>query len=383
MKIVADDKIPFLRGALEPFAEVVYLPGRSISNEILKDAEALIIRTRTRCTESLLEETKVRFIGTATIGYDHIDTLYCAKHNIRWTSAPGCNSSSVQQYVTAALLKLAHDNNSDLYQKTIGIVGAGNVGSKVEKIARILGMKVLLNDPPRARKEGDNNFVSLEKILHESDIVTVHVPLTIVDEDVTYHLFNDLSFNKMKEGAWFLNTSRGEVTDTTALKKVLASGKLRGAVIDVWENEPDIDAELLDKAFIATPHIAGYSADGKANGTSMVVNSLCKYFGLPLENWYPGDVPVPANGTIEIDGKGKSDNDIIGEAVFHTYDIREDDRKLRFKPADFEMQRSDYHVRREFTSFNVNLKNAGNKVQKKLEEIGFHVNTGRPGPEDR
>ena len=374
IRIVADDKIPFLRGALEPFAGVAYLPGKKISKEILKDTDALLIRTRTKCTGSLLDGTNVSFIGTATIGYDHIDTVYCDKHKIRWTNAPGCNSSSVQQYITAALLKLALDHHYDLEDKTIGIVGVGNVGSKVEKIARILGMNVLLNDPPRARKEGAGNFVSFDKILNESDIVTVHVPLCFMDEDNTFHLFNNKSIKKMKNGAWLFNTSRGEVTDTPALLKALASGKLGGAVIDVWENEPDIALELIARAFIATPHIAGYSTDGKANGTAMVVNSLCKYFNFPPENWYPADVPFPSKAAINIDGKGKSDNDIIREAVFHTYNIEDDDRKLRCNPADFEILRGDYPLRREFPSYTINLKGGNRNVLKTLDEMGFKTN---------
>ena len=375
MKIVADDKIPFLRGALEPFAEVVYFPGKKINKEIIMDADALLIRTRTKCSESLLEGSKVSFIGTATIGFDHIDTVYCDKHQIKWTSSPGCNSSSVQQYITAALLKLARYHNYDLNNKTIGIVGVGNVGSKVEKNARILGMNILLNDPPRERVEGKKNFVSLDEILYESEIVTVHVPLQFVSDDKTYHLFNDLNFNKMKKGAWFINSSRGEVTDSTALKETLASGKLSGAVIDVWENEPDIDAELLAGTFIATPHIAGYSTDGKANGTAMVVNALCRHFNLPPEGWYPSDIPVPPGTNIKIDGNGKSDNDIIGEAVFKTYNIEDDDRKLRINPSEFEVQRGDYPLRREFTSFTVDLKGGNKKVRKKLKELGFGVKT--------
>ena len=378
IRIIADDKIPFLKGALEPHAEVVYLPGKQICRDIVKEADALLIRTRSKCTESLLKGTSVRFIGTATIGFDHIDAQYCEKHKIKWTNAPGCNSSSVQQYIAAALLKMASEFRFNLKDKTIGIIGVGNVGSKVEKFARILGMNVLLNDPPRARQEGEKNFVNLGTILYESDIVTVHVPLNVVGEDCTYHLFNEKSFKKMKKGAWFFNSSRGEVTDTTALKKALGSGKLDGAVIDVWENEPDIDLELMAKAFIATPHIAGYSTDGKTNGTAMVVNSLCKYFDLPLKNWYPEKVPQPPAPEIIIDGKNKSDEDIIREAVFQTYNIAGDDIKLRFSPSDFEKQRGDYPLRREFTSYRINLKGGTKKVQKMLEVLEFKVvKTGR------
>jgi erythronate-4-phosphate dehydrogenase len=373
MKIIADDKIPFLKGVLEPYAEMVYMPGKLITREILKQADALLTRSRTKCTESLLKGTSIRFIGTATIGFDHIDTKYCEKQKIRWTNAPGCNSSSVQQYIASALLKLALDHQYSLKDKTIGIVGVGNVGAKIEKIARVLGMNVLLNDPPRARLEGEKNFVMLGNILYNSDIITVHVPLNFVGEDKTYHLFNEKNFKKMKKGAWFFNSSRGEVTETTALKKALGSGKLGGAVIDVWENEPDIDLELMAKAFIATPHIAGYSTDGKANGTALVVNSLSKYFDLPLKNWYPENVPQPPAPQIAINGKGKSDEEIIREAVFQTYNITEDDIKLRFSPSDFEKQRGDYPLRREFTSYRINLKGGSEKVRKMLGELGFRV----------
>jgi len=206
MKIVADDKIPFLRGALEKFAEIKYLPGKDIRNEMIRDADALLIRTRTKCNEELLKDTSIRFIGTATIGFDHIDIHYCEKNNITWTNAPGCNSSSVQQYITAALLRISKDHHLNLEDKTLGIVGAGNVGSKVEKAAKALGMNVMLNDPPRERREGKKNFVLLGDILYNADIITVHVPLNIVGEDCTWHLFGEKSFKKMRKGTWFINT---------------------------------------------------------------------------------------------------------------------------------------------------------------------------------
>jgi erythronate-4-phosphate dehydrogenase len=373
IRIIADDKIPFLQGVLDPFADITYLEGKKITKDSVVNADALLIRTRTKCTSSLLKGSGISFIGTATIGFDHIDTRYCENHKIKWTNSPGCNSSSVQQYITAALLKLARDHHINLKNTTIGIIGVGNVGTKVEKIARILGMNVLLNDPPRAGKEGDKNFIKLNHVLFESDIVSVHVPLNIVGEDKTFHFVNEKSFKKMKKGAWFFNSSRGEVTDSVALKKALRSGKLGGAVLDVWENEPDIDLELMAQTFIATPHIAGYSADGKANGTAMVVNSLCKYFDLPLTDWYPENIPAALFSKIEIDGKGKSDEEVIMEAVFHTYNIEEDDIKLRFSPSDFEKQRGDYPIRREFPSYSVNLKNCSWESRKILESFGFRV----------
>jgi erythronate-4-phosphate dehydrogenase len=373
MKIVADDKIPFLKGALEPFAEVIYIPGKEINREILKDSDALLIRTRTKCTEHLLKGTNIRFIGTATIGFDHIDTKYCSKNVITWVNAPGCNSSSVQQYIAVALFRISSEFGFSLKDKTLGIIGVGNVGSKVEKLAQTIGMNVMLSDPPRARREGKENFYSLNTVLSESDIVTVHVPLNVVGEDYTYHFFNEDSFKKIQKGEWFFNASRGEVTDTYALNKVLHSGKLGGAVIDVWENEPDIDQDLLKLSFITTPHIAGYSTDGKANGTSMVVNSLSKYFNLPLNNWYPDNIPVPISPNISIDCNGKSEEEIIREAVNHTYNIDEDTVRLRLAPAEFEKQRGDYPLRREFTSYTVNLKEGTEKTREMLKTIGFKI----------
>lgn len=373
MKVVADDKIPFLRGVLEPYAEVTYLPGKEITRKAIVNADALIIRTRTKCTGELLNGTGVNFIGTATIGFDHIDTQYCDKNNIFWTNAPGCNSSSVQQYIAAGLLKIASDFRFKLAGKTLGIAGVGNVGSKVEKLAGLLGMEIILNDPPRARKEKKNKFVPLSDLLYNSDIVTLHIPLNVVGEDCTYHFFNDKTFSKMKKGAWFINASRGEVTETQSLKKALDSGKLGGAIIDVWENEPDIDIELMEKTFLSTPHIAGYSTDGKANGTSMIVNSFCKHFDIPLAEWYPGNIPVPENPEIHIDGKGKTDEEVIMEAVHHTYDIDEDNINLRLTPNDFEKQRGCYRVRREFQAFSVRLKYCSEKAKEILGGLGFKL----------
>ena len=373
VKIIADDKIPFLKGALEPYAEVVYLPGKDITQDVLVNADAMLIRTRTICNEQLLGNTNVMFIGTATIGYDHIDTQYCGDKGIRWINAPGCNSSSVQQYIAAALLTVASDMDFSLENKTLGIIGAGNVGSKVAKLGKILGMNVLLNDPPRARIEGDREFVNIDTILRDADIVTVHVPLTMTGEDRTYHLFDEKFFSKMKRGSWFFNTSRGEVADSAALKNALVTSVPGGAVIDVWEKEPDIDTGLLSKVSLATPHIAGYSTDGKANGTAVVVNSLCRFFNLPLDNWYPSNVPLPVYPVIVIDGSGRTREDVIREAVLHTYDIKSDDRAFRQDPSGFEKQRGNYPLRREFPSYSVIPANTSGNVRTALESLGFRI----------
>ncbi|MBW6500010.1 MAG: 4-phosphoerythronate dehydrogenase PdxB [Bacteroidales bacterium] len=375
MRIVADDKIPFLKGQPEMWAGIKYMPGQKITRGALMEADALLIRTRTECDAGLLDGTPVKFVATATIGFDHIDTGYCVRNNIFWTNAPGCNSSSVQQYIAAALLKIAAEEKIGLKGRTLGIIGVGNVGSKIEKLARILEMRVLLNDPPRARVEGEDKFVNLATLVRESDIVTVHVPLKLRGEDATWHLFNNELFRMMKKGAWFINTSRGEVVETNSLKQALASRKPLSAVIDVWENEPFIDRDLLKMAFLATPHIAGYSTDGKANGTSMVVNSLCKFFKLPPKEWYPDNVPPPENPALTIECKGKEREAVIGEAVGHTYNIDDDDNKLRSDPGSFEKLRGDYPLRREFPAYSIQLKGCDTDVVRILEDLGFNIYT--------
>jgi erythronate-4-phosphate dehydrogenase len=373
LKIVADDKIPFLRGVLEPYADVVYLPGNKITKDDLSGADALIIRTRTKCNRALLEGSSVKFIGTATIGYDHIDTGYCEKRSIFWTNAPGCNSGSVKQYITAAILKIAEKEGFNPADKCLGIIGVGNVGSKVERVARALGMKVLLNDPPREEREGAEGLTDLDRLVSEADIITVHVPLSHDGEYKTFHLFEKELFGMMKKDAWFINSSRGEVVDTNSLKEALYKKLITGCVIDVWENEPEIDRELLDMAFIATPHIAGYSTDGKANGTAMIVNSLATFFGLHLGEWYPNNVPLPGSTEISIHVEGRTSLEAIAEAVESTYDITIDDKALRALPSAFEKQRGDYRIRREFQAYRVNMNKPSEQLSDSLKGLGFPV----------
>ena len=229
---------------------------------MVKDADALIVRTRTRCDSKLLEGSKVRFIATATIGYDHIDTQWCESHGIRWTNAPGCNSWSVQQYIGSLLVIMSRSLGFRFRDKTIGIVGVGNVGSKVARLAALLGFRVLLCDPPRARREGLGQFITLDEIIERSDIITLHVPLIHDGEDATFHMFDRSRLATMNPGQILINSSRGEVVDGEALKNALVQKKILAASLDVWENEPHIDTELLSLLFTGTPHIAGYSVDG-------------------------------------------------------------------------------------------------------------------------
>lgn len=373
IKVVADDKIPFLKGALENFAKVVYLPGGKIGRKDLLDADALIVRTRTRCDASTLDGTPVKFIATATIGYDHIDTAYCESKGVFWTNAPGCNSASVAQYLASTLLSLSLKSGLKLQGATLGVIGVGNVGSKVAKVGRALGMRVLLNDPPRERAEGKAGFCDLDAILAESDVITIHVPLTDEGPDKTLHLGDDSFFAKLGRRPYLINSSRGEVVSGDALKRALAQGLVKGAALDVWENEPDIDLELMGSLFQATPHIAGYSTDGKANGTSMSVNALAKHFNLPMPEFRPANVPQPPCPVIELEA-GASFEDTLFRAVSKSYDVREDDARLRASPATFEKQRGDYPLRREFPAYTVKPKGGIDpKALESLANLGFKM----------
>ncbi len=361
MKIVADDKIPFLKGLLEPFVEVVYIPGSKISKKDILDADALIIRTRTKCKKELLEGTKVKFIASATIGYDHIDREYCKNQNIFWTNSPGCNSGSVQQYILSALFYLADKHKFSLPEKSIGIIGVGNVGKKVEDFARKLGMKVLLNDPPRAAIEGNEKFVSFDDILNNSDIITLHLPLTKEGIHKTYHMFDQVILEKLPKHVILINSSRGEIVDNNALKSSLKYKKIAGAVIDVWENEPEIDKELLNLVDIGTPHIAGYSLDGKANGTAMSVHALSQFFNLKFDNWYPGLKNISDGLILDIDAKNLSKIEVLKKITQDIYNIKADDERLRKNPDTFEMSRGNYPVRREMFNYTIKIKNTDNE----------------------
>jgi len=373
MKIIIDDKIPYIQGAFEEVAEVIYLPGPKTTPEIVKDADAIVTRTRTSCNEKLLSGSSVKFIATATIGYDHIDTEYCDKAGIHWTNAPGCNSKSVEQYIASTLMVLAERKKLQLKDVCIGVVGVGNVGSKVANVCNLLGMKVLLNDPPRERAEGPEAFVSLQRIVDEANIITLHVPLNQKGEDATFHLGNTAFLESLKRKPVLINSCRGEVIETKAVKTALKTGKLSGFVCDCWENEPDIDLELLGMTDLATPHIAGYSKDGKATGTRMSVQAISNYFDLGLNNWLPKGVELPDHPYIELDGTGKNEQEIISTAILSTYDIRNDDKLLRNNSDHFEQLRGDYPTRREYPAFTIIPTHIENNVLGILRNLGFKI----------
>ena len=335
MKVIIDHKIPYIKEAISRIAdEVVFLPGNAFTKEEVKDADALIVRTRTTCNRELLEGSQVKFIATATIGYDHIDTEYCREAGITWTNCPGCNAGSVEQYVHSVLLLLKREKGLDLEKSTIGIVGVGHVGSRVKRMAEGLGMKVLLNDPPRS-EQGELGFVDLETIARECDVITFHTPLSREGRYATFHLVNHEFLVSLKRTPYIINSSRGEVVDTDALLVALATGKVKDVVIDTWENEPDINQELLDVAFLATPHIAGYSADGKANATRMSLEALCKFFHIEATfDIMPDKVDIHISTDKE-------------EAYLQAYNPKRDSEWLKESPQKFEWFRGNYPIRRE------------------------------------
>ena len=340
MKIVADRNIPFLEGVFEPYAEVMYRDGKEISREDVADADVLVIRTRTKCDAGLLEGSSVRMIATATIGVDHIDLDYCASRGIRVHNAEGCNAGGVMQYVFSALYGVASRKSIKLDDAVFGIIGVGHVGKKVAELAEYLGFKVLLCDPPRAEKEGYEGFCELEYLLANSDVVTLHVPL----DETTCGMADEDFFTIMKPGSIFINAARGEIMDEKALKQAMP--KFGAVIIDTWNNEPDVDEELIEMVDIATPHIAGYSYQGKQNGTASVVQAVAGFFGIPqLYDYYPA-TDVPEHEPVKLDLSDKKQGEVA--AVFqYNYPIFTDDFRFRMEPGNFEKMRSNYQYRRE------------------------------------
>jgi len=373
MKIIIDNKIPYIRGVLEPFAEVIYLPGNQTTFDVVKAADALVTRTRTPCDRKILEGSKVKFIATATIGFDHIDAAYCKEAGIEWVNAPGCNAESVNQYISSALFSWSIRRKQSLKGKTIGIVGVGQVGSRVAKTCEIMGMNVLLNDPPRERKEGSARFVSLQEIQGRADIISIHVPLNRGGVDNTYHMVNEEFLRSLKKKAILINTCRGEAFHTGSVYKARKSERLSGLIIDCWENEPELDLGLLGLADYGTSHIAGYSRDGKANGTKRSVRAISAFFGLGIDEWEPPGVELPGDPVIELNGGGQAEDSILAKAILSTYEITDDDKALRDNPRLFEQLRGDYPVRREFDSYTIKAKNIRAETLEVLRSLGFNI----------
>lgn len=380
MKIVADSGIRFVRECFSSIGEVELVPGLAITPGVIADADALIVRTATRVDAGLLSGSSIRFAGTATSGYDHLDLDFLRKNNIGFARGPGSNANSVAEYVVAAILEAAEKTNCKLRDKSIGIIGVGNIGGNVAKKAEALGMKVFLNDPPLQRQTGDAKYLPLKE-LFDCDFITLHTPLTRTGPDKTFHLANEEFFKSLKPGCIFVNTARGGVMDTTALKAAINSDRFKFVVIDVWENEPNIDTRLLEMVDIATQHIAGYSLDGKLTALIMVYKEACRHFGLEAKLDIESFMPAPDVPELKINPKDVSEQELMAEVVKKIYDVKEDDsafRQILNKPVEqraqyFESLRQNYHIRREFYTTRIILDSACKPVADKLTGIGFPV----------
>lgn len=375
--IVADQNIPFVAEMYAGMADLRSVDGHAFTPQLVRDADILLVRSVTPVTRALLDGSRVRFVGTATIGHDHVDRDYLEARGITFVSAPGSNANSVSEYVTAALLEAADRLGWTLKGKTIGVVGVGNVGRRVVQKAGALGLKVLKNDPPVQRATGDASYVTLDEAL-AADIVTCHVPLTRTGPDATHHLINAERMLRMRPGSLLLNTSRGAVVDGTALKANLRSGRL-SAVLDVWEGEPKIDAELLEETLIGTPHIAGYSTEGKTNGSIMLYEAVCRYLGLPSTWSVEGKLPPPDHASIVPEGSDEPSR--LRSVVLKAYPIMRDDARLReiltmepdMRAEHFKRLRSQYPVRREFNAVVVRVAEIDTSLASTLRALGFVI----------
>jgi erythronate-4-phosphate dehydrogenase len=385
MRIVVDKNNPHVADAFQQFGEVRALSTREINRDSVRDADILIVRSETIVTKELLYGSSVRFVGTATIGTDHIEIDYLRANGIGFASAPGSNANSVAEYIVAALLTLAQRKGFNLEGKTIGVVGVGNVGSKVVRNANALGMGVLQNDPPLSRTTGNSCYLPLDDLM-DADIITLHVPLTKTGEDPTYHLFDSSRIDRMKKGAVLINTARGGIVDSAALANALERRHLGSVVLDVWEGEPEINIELLKIADIGTPHIAGYSFDGKLAAVKMTCDAACSFFGRP-QSWTPGQAaPGTEVKRIVVSSTTTTSEDVLRGVIRQCYDIECDDRSLRGitavsdteRRSYFTRLRAEYRVRREFHNTTVELPAALASMREALTSIGFRVAITNP-----
>ncbi|WP_122209194.1 4-phosphoerythronate dehydrogenase PdxB [Pseudomonas viridiflava] len=379
MRIVADENIPLLDAFFAHFGEIRRLPGRSIDRAAVADADILLVRSVTPVTRELLEGSSVRFVGTCTIGTDHLDLPYFLEAGIQWSSAPGCNARGVVDYVLGSLLTLAEIEGADLTQRTYGVVGAGQVGSRLVKVLKGLGWKVLVCDPPRqAAEHGD--FVTLEDIVQRCDVISVHTPLTRSGEQPTWHLFDESRLRQLKQGGWLINASRGAVVDNAALRDVLLDREDLQAVLDVWEGEPQVNVPLADLCVIATPHIAGYSLDGRQRGTAQIYQALCAFLDQPAAIQLEDLLPRPwlAHVTLNADTDPVWALNMLCRGV---YDPRRDDADFRrslvgdthSQRLAFDALRKHYPPRREIDGLKVGLDGQSQALTTMIRALGATV----------
>ena len=379
MKIIADENIPCVEQAFASLGEVELLPGRGMQARQVRDADILLVRSVTRVDEQLLAGSNIRFVGSATIGFDHIDREYLQGRGIGFSTAPGSNATSAAEYVISALMALAELRGINIAAKTAGIIGCGNVGSRVLRKFTALGIGCQVNDPPLKMSGGHDDYVELDAVL-QADIITLHVPLVSTGINPTFHLLDEANLERLKPNAIVINTARGAAVDNRALDHLLERRSDLSVVLDVWEGEPDISMSLLEKVTLATPHIAGYSLDGKLRGTEMIHTAACDYFQRPLQ-WSVAD-ELPAEELL--DSGAFIAGDVPGnirKAVLECYDIRDDDVRLRAirslpehqRPAYFDRLRKEYPVRREFQAKKINATSIDASTQAALRGLGFRI----------
>ncbi|OQX35224.1 MAG: hypothetical protein B0D91_11225 [Oceanospirillales bacterium LUC14_002_19_P2] len=378
MKIVADENIPLADVFFGGLGEVVSVPGRTLNAAQLADTDVLLVRSVTRVNRELLESSKVRFVASATSGIDHVDTDWLKEKGIGFAHAPGCNADSVVEYVLSVINILSEQLGFALKEQVVGIIGKGQVGGRLLRRLEVLGVRCLVHDP-FAPAEKTEQQTELDDILAKSDIISLHTPLSKDGDHPTFHLLNEHRIGLIRPGSILINSSRGPVVDNLALLDRLRQGDMT-AVLDVWEQEPDINPELLDHVAIGTPHIAGYSLDAKIRGTGMIYQALCRYFGFParvrINNVMP--IPVLRNMTFSSDVRAE---EAITTALRAVYDVRRDDNRLRLAlkqrkdvvPVVFDTLRKTYPERREFQSLKVRLRNTTPDVKHQLEGQGFRV----------
>lgn len=374
MKIVCASSLTLGREIFSTIGDVVTPAEKDITAGLVRDADLLATRTKCRVNRALLEGSAVKFYGTATAGTDHMDTAWLDAAGIAWTAAPGCNANSVAEYVTAVLLREATLRGWPLAGRNVVIIGVGQVGGRVAGKVGALGMKPLLNDPPVKRTRGAAEFRELEEILPLADVVTLHVPLTKGGDFPTEKMVDDDFFARLKPGCLFINASRGEVVDEDALLRALDRGIVRRMVLDVFDHEPDIRPDVVNRADIATPHIAGHSYEGKLNGTVMVYQAACKFLGIAPA--WTGDASA-APVEVELDAAGLREEEVLYRAVRAAYDIERDDRELRAGAAaigrQFNQQRGHYPNRFEFPRHRVRVRNGTSALLEKLRGLGFGI----------
>jgi erythronate-4-phosphate dehydrogenase len=384
MIIAVDEKIPYWEQAFPRAGEVRLFSARKVSAADLREADALVVRSVTRVDGNLLGGTQVRFVGTATIGMDHLDEEYLRRRGIYVTNAAGSNANSVAEHIIAALLLTAQRRQWDLARKSLAVVGVGHVGSLVVRKAACLGIDTVLCDPPLRETTGDKKYLDLEDVL-DADILTLHVPLTKEGPYPTWHMFDAAVIGRLTRRQFLMNTARGAVIDNRALKEALLARAMEGAMLDVWEGEPRIDYELLRETDLGSPHIAGYSLDGKVRGTEMILEQLCRFFGANVA-WDTSGIYPPVASIAP--AAGTSRMDAIRSIVLQAFDILVPDANLRalaslapdVAASAFDRLRTEYPLRPEFRHFEVALDKSNAELAAPLAELGFRV-SGVPSPQ--